>query len=1420
MSFHRSRIVSYLMIFFLPVALVTLPIALFSLISFYNIRHDHKQTIEQQVYKVEYISRVMRFNQEIVAIQRLVDQTLRQAAAGQLDEGRVYQIHSDIVNRLALLDQSLRVAINVEQGSQLAQETLSDFDAYRNFVIMATDIAAIDPLGAMRYAYQAATHYIDLSEHTYAIAGELATETLHQGQFHRRLFEQNAIQILVASSLLLVTLLLLWLLLTHWLTRGITHLTEGLQALADGHVHSIDLSILQKIRNNRHSILHDMARAVLAFRHTLIALQTTRYNLGERIKEITCLYDISRITERDDLEIDEIMKAVCLCLPPAMRYPDVAVAFVEHSGISFGFSSPSVIREHIRSSFIGMDGQPGHVTVAYYAPLPSGAGAPFLDEERDLLDAIAMRLSHAIESRRSKMVEYDQQQLMNAIVEQAPDAIELVDAATLKFVQINEASCRLSGYSRDELLNMKVSDIQAAMTEDDLIGVTADIKNEGTIQFESLHKRKDGSVIHVRINVRAIRQNGRDYIVGVWRDITAEKTAQNRLEQLVAERTAEVVAISNEQQAIFDAAGSGVVLAKNRTIIRCNRRMDEMFGYAPGEQIGLSTRIWYTDDESFAVAGEEIYHQVSQGQIHVREQYMIRKDGSGFWARFSGRALDKDDLTKGMVSIIDDITSEHKLLEEMQKARTLAEEAARMKSDFLANMSHEIRTPMNAIIGMSYLTLQTELTQRQRNYVQKVHRSAESLLGIINDILDFSKIEAVKLSMETIDFRLEDIFDNLASIVGLKVEEKGLELHFDMAHDVPTCLIGDPLRLEQILINLGNNAVKFTQKGDIVIRVRRSACEADRVKLHFSVRDSGIGMTEEQQKQLFNPFSQADSSTTREFGGTGLGLAICKKLVEMMQGTIWVESRHGQGSTFHFTIWLTVGSDVAPSAKAEDFNAADQHILVVDDNATAREILTGMVQSMGFRVEVTDSGPSALSLIEVAAQCNDPFHLVLMDWHMPEMDGIATARTLQKERSEKALPLVIMVTAYGREEAAQSASGLGIKEFLTKPVSSSTLLDAIVSALGGQRISEQRVYQLLHEEHTFVTQLQGARVLLVEDNEINQELALELLSSNGILVEVANHGQEALEKLALEHFDGVLMDIHMPVMDGYTTTRTIRQQHPWQKLPIIAMTANAMATDMEKIVAAGMNDRIIKPINVRDMFATMARWITPAQRPSDTIKAAVIPSGQQAQPWKLPTSLPGIDLTDGLSRCNGNTTLYHQLLSKFSSNQSGIVEKIERHWQNHEIEEAIRLAHTLKGVAGNVGATELHWAAKMLESALHRQGQNIDPTLLTTVAHQLALVTTGLANMLNQEHSDETAPSAATDWEQVGNLLQQLRQLLQQDDLEAVEIVAALADQLPHAKYDHLIKTLSSHMAKYHFKAAIDIVEKIETSIKTEREGP
>nr|CRH07217.1 Putative histidine kinase. Containing PAS domain, PAC domain, Signal transduction response regulator, receiver region domain, HAMP domain, HATPase domain, HisKA domain, Hpt domain and cheY-like domain [Candidatus Magnetococcus massalia] len=867
-------------------------------------------------------------------------------------------------------------------------------------------------------------------------------------------------------------------------------------------------------------------------------------------------------------------------------------------------------------------------------------------------------------------------------------------------------------------------------------------------------------------------------------------------------------------RSVIDTAVDGIIVIDGLGRIQeFSPAAEQIFAYPKKEVIGSNIKMLMPEPYHSEHDGY-LFNYLRGGRPTIlgsqREVTGLRKSGETFPMDLavSEAKVGEERLFTGIVR---DITERKQNQIVLEKAKEVAEAATQAKSDFLANMSHEIRTPMNAIIGMSHLALRTDLDAKQRNYIEKVHRSAESLLGIINDILDFSKIEAGKLDIESVDFRLEDVLDNLANLVGLKAEDKGVELLFDTDSQVPMALVGDPLRLGQILVNLGNNAVKFTDSGEIVVTTRCESVEGETARIHFAVRDTGIGMTPEQQGKLFQSFSQADTSTSRKYGGTGLGLTISKRLTEMMGGKIWVESEAGVGSTFQFVVNLEIQETPQERIIINRDELVDLKVLVVDDNATAREILSTMATNFGMEVDVVADGQTALNEIDRAIEEEIPYDIVLMDWQMPNMDGVECIKRIQQELA-KETPSVIMVTAFGREEALQLASNreVAIQSVLAKPITTSTLLDAIGETLGRGVVRGELGASRSDDHHDAIKKLRGAHVLLVEDNEVNQELALELLASGGITAETAMNGQQALDKLKAGHvFDGVLMDVQMPVMDGYTASREIRTLAQFQDLPVIAMTANVMSGDLEKALQAGMNGHIGKPINVRDMFTTMAKWITPAN-PAEPEEVTGEP--QEVENEVFPP-LTGMDVEEGLSRIGGSHKAYRKLLKKFQSNQAEMIGQMEKAIKEEDEELATRLAHTLKGVSGNLGARALYAAAELLEKALLDGDEPSARKLLPDVDEKLKQVMTSITS-LDASPQQEPGVTKTADLDALIPVLERLRVLLAEDDTEASDVLEELGQQLNGSGLEATLDQIGDSIDSYDFETALETLQKLTQELK------
>jgi two-component system, sensor histidine kinase and response regulator len=896
----------------------------------------------------------------------------------------------------------------------------------------------------------------------------------------------------------------------------------------------------------------------------------------------------------------------------------------------------------------------------------------------------------------------------------------------------------------------------------DLLADEAPAVMQGEFHGEVHLRRADGGLLPCLINGNTVFDDDGQpsYAFALFSDISERIAVDERLQQA-----------NEEQQALFDTADVGIVLAKDRVVINCNRAMDEMFGYAHGEQIGRPTRIWYPDEAAYLETGAEIQARIWCGETCVREQRVLRKDGSQFWLRMFVRAVDPADPGRGMVGVMQDITVERAAAEEMQRARLLAEEAARTKSDFLANMSHEIRTPMNAIIGMSHLALKTDLNPRQRDYLKKILGSSQHLLGIINDILDFSKIEAGKMLVEQNDFEIERVLENVASLIAEKAAGKGLELVIDVDQAVPSNLMGDALRISQILVNYANNAVKFTDKGEIAIRISVDREMDDELQLRFAVSDTGIGLSREQQQRLFRSFEQADSSTTRKYGGSGLGLAISKHLAELMGGEVGVESEPGHGSTFWFTAVLGRSRMESRSLLPEP-DLRGRRMLVVDDNGNAREVLLGLLRSMSFVGHAVASGEAALAELQRASVAGEAYEVVLLDWQMPGLDGIATARAI-RQLDLNAAPRLIMVTAYGRDELLTEAAEAGIEDVLIKPVAASLLFDTLI------RLYRPATPRLPAQREDFTREVDlsaiaGARILLVEDNELNQEVACELLTLAGFVVDVAENGEEALARVqqsladtsGVAGYDLVFMDMQMPVMDGITATRALRQLPQCANLPIVAMTANALAGDRERCLAAGMNDHVAKPIDPDEVWGKLRQWLKP--------RTTVPPAGPLPAPGNAtagkPLDIPGLDRVNGLRNAFGRESLYFSLLGKFADGQADFPERLASAITNNDRAAAELHAHTLKGVAAQIGARAIRDLASALEAEIRRQWPLAAPAeRLAGLTEQLCAL---IAAIRAQVPGRPALPPAAS-WnpEEVRELCRRIGVALREDSFDCVPLL-------------------------------------------------
>ena len=986
-----------------------------------------------------------------------------------------------------------------------------------------------------------------------------------------------------------------------------------------------------------------------------------------------------------------------------------------------------------------------------------------------------------------------------SIVESAPEGMLVADDQGV-MILVNSALESIFCYRADEMLGQKIEMLVPVALRQKHVGLRNAYAQQGTSRMmgaasqELMGQRKDGSKFPVDVSLSvlpAIGHRGRCVFAAV-RDITDRKQS----EQKVLNQRAKL-------QKMLDMAPVGVAITVDGVTRFANPAVEEMLGLRIDD---VAEKI-YVDPRDRQKMRQDIERT---GFHHAEDILMNGTDGEVKDIMATYVRIDFEDKP-GILGWLVDVTSIKKAELAMRDARDLAEQASRVKSDFLANMSHEIRTPLNAVIGMTYLLSKTGLDTKQRGYLNKIQQSSQHLLGVINDILDFSKIEAGRMALEHIDFDLEGVLENLANLIGEKAAAKGLEMIFDIDRHLPKHFVGDPLRLGQILINYANNAVKFTEKGEIVIIIRLlSMSESDAV-IYLGVKDTGIGLTTEQRESLYQSFQQADTSTTRKFGGTGLGLVITKRITALMGGQVGVDSRLGEGSTFWSTVKLGKSAVTArPLVLSQDLQG--QRVLVVDDSETARVVLQALLAQMKFDVDVAADGNEALHMLMQANRDGRPYQLAMLDWQMPGMDGLELANRIRQLDLHRQ-PYCFIVTAYGSEDIFSVAPEGVISDVLVKPVTASVLFDSIARVLGvEQSLEHQSVAETVQASSMGHQRLRGASVLLAEDNEVNQEVVVALLREIGLEVDVANNGQIAVEMARHSKYDAILMDIQMPVMDGLEATREIRQQPLGRNIPILAMTANVTQSDREACLRAGMNDHIAKPIDPVNLWKTLDKWIDPSgsfqaalghqsQSSQETCDAGPItvapdeptltfsPYSLSVHAWapaKYLSDLPGFDVNEGLGRVLGKTSLYESVLQKFLAGQSGLRREFLMAICQSDVKAAQRIAHTLKGVAANVGAKSVSALAAALEQAV---SDGAAPQVIQSKLDDLSaeldvlLARLGLCFPDVQETTHDT-PKAKVDLHSINRLLS----LLSDHDAEALDCFHEMAEGLKHDLPDHYVQ--------------------------------
>ncbi|GEM_PF-3390885 len=954
-----------------------------------------------------------------------------------------------------------------------------------------------------------------------------------------------------------------------------------------------------------------------------------------------------------------------------------------------------------------------------------------------------------------------------------------------RILHVNDRFCEVSDYPREELIGRTHALFNSGTHPPEFFAELWRTLEAGRVwRGEIRNRTRHGAYYWVSSTIVPMRDPHHDEVryLAVSTDITLLKEVQEEARQS-----------RRFLQSLTASMGDGVyALDRWGYCTFLNPEAERLLGWSEVELAltPLHDAVHFEDAEGHRVATEGCIIQarvMAKDTYRSDDQWFIARDGRRFPVSITAVPLLEGDEVVGSVGVFRDISTRKEHEARLKAAVAQAEEANRAKSAFLANMSHEIRTPLNAIIGMAHLALQTAIDPKQRNYLTKVHRAAQSLLALINDILDFSKIEAERLELDSSPFHVAHLMDDLAGILSHQAEAKGLKLIFDTAPEVPEIITGDELRLRQVLLNLCNNALKFTHEGEVVVKVGLAPdTDPTNQRLRFSVRDTGIGIAPEAKERLFAPFSQADVSTTRRYGGTGLGLTISRHLVDLMGGHLEVTSELGRGSTFHFTLPLKT----VPARPAAARKSSGWRVLLMEDSATLRATLSALLKEQGAWVESPSDPTQALE----ALRQGRVFDLLLVDDPVSDMQGSEFLRQA-RVRCARGLPPVIWLGDPNTLPAAREAAGSPPAAALPKPVTATTLADALMKVCPDIEIDTGKDTDGKTHPRPLKKE---ARILLVEDNEFNQEVAREILEGAGLRVEIAGNGREALERLDSERYDLILMDCQMPVMDGYTATREIRRRPGLQDLPIIAMTASAFKEDRDRALSAGMNDFITKPVEVDRMFSTLARWLGTG------------PEDGQAEPKptthrKRGAMEGGLDRDAGLARFSGDRIAYERILQKFAHNQGSTVSTAEAALTQGDHATARRLMHTLKSSAGTVGAHRLQDLAGQAEAALAGDVPATELPHVEELAAEMDRVLAQITGMAPRPAGWEP-PTTALDPAELAARVRDLLEGLEAYDAEALDRLAALRPQVPDGPLAQALEAIAKALDAYDFEQAANIL--------------
>jgi two-component system sensor histidine kinase/response regulator len=972
---------------------------------------------------------------------------------------------------------------------------------------------------------------------------------------------------------------------------------------------------------------------------------------------------------------------------------------------------------------------------------------------------------------------------MQNIFEYSPYGIMYLDGEN-NVLDCNSEMLSTLKYNKQDIMKKHLNDFIIKEDIDNKIDILETLKshtNENIVlQKRFICGNKDIKILKVSFSCIYNEIGDIERVIAIFQDITIQKAneeariiAEERLRTVFGNVLVSIVLINAETKRIADINPAALRLLNLKRHEAIGKKYDliinekepniDSFIYNSDNMTNYETVLLRTDNKEIPIIKYSVELQMNNGN-YILESYI-------------------------------DISRRKAMESEMFKAKQIAEEATLAKSNFLARMSHEIRTPLNAIMGIALLAINSNSSALINDYLSKIKTASDSLLLIINDILDYSKIESGKMKLENIEFELSDVFTEVSNVVSLFASQKGLELIFDYGENIPQFVKSDPHRLRQIILNLVNNAIKFTNKGEIIVRVRLQSTEEEKVTLLFTVQDTGIGISEKQKDLLFDSFSQADESTTRKFGGTGLGLAICKYLVELMNGKISVESILNKGSIFSFTIEFgAVHKQPQINSRIGD----NIKVLVVDDNMSSRQIISSMISTFMFKVTTASSGSEAIRMIEAAEAARNSYDIVLMDWKMPEIDGLEASKIIKTTSRLQKTPSILMITAYEKNEIENDPRRKYVNGILTKPINKSDLYNITMGSLGNYSFKTKKIKAFNFNDYNF-DKIAGAKVLLVEDSKLNQFVATELLKKMGMIVEIAENGVEAIIAVADNDYDIVFMDVHMPEMDGDEATRKIRTIKNLKNLPIIAMTANAMQNEIEKNFEAGMNGHISKPIDPILLVETLFEWIKPMDR------HYIIETQEPEQEEVLPT-FKSIDTHRGLVNVAGNTTLYKKVILDFPKEFDSAENKIKKYLETEDFKQAEFLSHTIKGVAGNIAANALYKAASELEQVLKNKKFEMLDVSFNTFKAEIKEVLREIILNDNQLHN-KVIKKSETQIE-ITELIKKLRPLLESSDSEAISFLLDISNS--NIKDEILKQQLSDQISDMDFDEALTTLNQIE----------